>query len=83
MESDQARLPERTRHLYEQTLFPQSLQPPLLFRAESVDDLLGDQGGVAAGMVVDNAFHPDLVFYSLKNLFDENNLRHSRHFSAF
>jgi hypothetical protein len=48
MESDQARLPERIRHLYEQTLFAQSLPTPLLFRAESVGDLLGDERGVAA-----------------------------------
>jgi hypothetical protein len=83
MERDQARLPERTRHLYEQTLFGRSLPTPLLFRTGSVGDLLGDQRGVAAGTVVDNEVHPDLVFYSLKNLFDETNLRHSRHFRHF
>ena len=32
---------------------------------EPVSDLLGDQGGVAAGAVVDDEVHLDLVFYSL------------------
>jgi len=32
---------------------------------QPVGDLLGDQGGVAAGAVVDNEVHPDLVFYGL------------------
>ena len=32
---------------------------------DPVGDLLGDQGGVAAGPVVDNEVHLDLVFYSL------------------
>ena len=42
-----------------------SEQPLLLLRMEPVGDLLGDQGGVAAGAVVDNEVHLDLVFYSL------------------
>jgi hypothetical protein len=32
---------------------------------ETVSDLLGDQGGVASGAVVDNEVHLDLVVYSL------------------
>ena len=42
-----------------------SEQPLLLLRMEPLSDLLGDQGGVAAGAVVDNEVHLDLVFYSL------------------
>ena len=42
-----------------------SEQPLLLLRMEPVGDLLGDQGGVAAGAVVDNEVHLDLVFYGL------------------
>ena len=32
---------------------------------DPLGDLLGDQEGVAAGAVVDNEVHLDLVFYSL------------------
>jgi len=43
-----------------------NLDQPLLFlRFQLVGHLLGDQGGVAPGAVVDNEVHLDLVFYSL------------------
>ncbi len=42
-----------------------SEQTPLLFRAEPVRDLLGDQGGATPGAVVDDEVYLDLVFYSL------------------
>ena len=42
-----------------------SEQPLLLLRMDSVGDFLDNQGGVAAGPVVDNEVHLDLVFYSL------------------
>ena len=42
-----------------------SEQPLLLLRMEPISDLLGDQGGVSAGAVVDNEVHLDLVLYSL------------------
>ncbi len=37
-----------------------SEQPLLLLRMEPVCDLPGDQGGVAAGAIVDNEVHLDL-----------------------
>jgi len=37
---------------------------------EPVSDLLGDQGGVAVGPVIDNEVHRDLVFYSLVHDFN-------------
>ena len=40
-------------------------QPLLLLRIDPICDLLCDQGGVAAGAVVDDEVHLDLVFYSL------------------
>ncbi len=40
-------------------------QPLLFFRMEPVTDLLGNQGGVAPGSVVDNEVHLDLVVYGL------------------
>ena len=42
-----------------------SEQPMLLLRMEPVGDLLGDQGGVAAGAVVDDEIYLDLVLYGL------------------
>ncbi len=42
-----------------------SEQALLLPRMEPVGDLLVNQGGVAAGAVVDNEVHLDFVFYSL------------------
>jgi hypothetical protein len=42
-----------------------SEQATLLPRMEPVGDLLGNQGGVAVGAVVDNEVHLDLVFYRL------------------
>ena len=42
-----------------------SEQPLLLLRMKSVSDLLGDQGGVAAGAVVNDEVHLDFVFCSL------------------
>ncbi len=42
-----------------------SEQPLLLLRMDSVIDLLGDQGGVAAGAVVDNQVNLDLVLHGL------------------
>ena len=41
-----------------------------VFCIEPVGDLLGDQGGVAAGAVVDNEVHLDLLFYSLVHDFN-------------
>jgi hypothetical protein len=40
-----------------------SKQPLLLLLMETVGDLLGDQGSVAAGAVVDNWVDLDLAFY--------------------
>jgi hypothetical protein len=40
-----------------------SKQALLLLLMETVGDLLGDQGSVAAGAVVDNWVDLDLVFY--------------------
>jgi hypothetical protein len=39
-----------------------SEQPLLLLRMEPVCGLLGDQGGVAAGAIVDNEVHLDFDF---------------------
>jgi hypothetical protein len=38
---------------------------PLLFRPQPIGDLLGDEGGVVAGAVVDNEVPLSFVFYSL------------------
>jgi hypothetical protein len=42
-----------------------SEQPLLLLRMESICHLLGDQGGVAAGLVVDDEIDLDLLLYGL------------------
>jgi hypothetical protein len=42
-----------------------SKQPLLLLRMEPVGDLLGDQGGVALGTVVDNEGATELAFQAL------------------